>query len=582
MQIQSKLTTAPVVHEVAHVAQNSLFGTYIRIVGRGLAMFILATAAILLIQLAYPRNLTTPLLRVNNTAVGLRSEDALRAQLDAMTSRSLSLEARQKAYQVTFAELGATVDAEASARQLTSYSMRDRLTPFSLFRRQVAPVVAMRHDDAKMRAWAQTIQQENSLPPKSAAVEVVQGEYAVTKPSEPGLSYDTEQLVQTIKSSQPGLTEKITIPAVTVEPAVSTEKAETAISQLRRQTTQETFLVVGEEKFTIPRTRLKQFIAISYDKKRDLLTSTYNKTAIKRYVASIAPKVYVAPVAAKISVFNGVTQSTTKARDGQQLNEPEAVKAIVAGLKGDEQTITVKPQVISATAQFSRSYSKNNKGLQILLQDWQSDTGLQAGVVVRELSGKGRAASINGSQQFLAASLAKLYLEHYLYNGMAAGKWSSKTKLGTSQTLGTCLEIMIVYSNNPCFNGIGANRGWSNVASFTAAQGFSSTNPNPAVYTTTAQDTAWFLQRLQNGSLIKSSYRSKMLSHMTRQIYREGIPSGSRGAVANKVGYWSGYRHDAGIVYHPKSTYVLSVLTYGGSPSQIADLARRVSNYMDK
>jgi len=340
--------------------------------------------------------------------------------------------------------------------------------------------------------------------------------------------------------------------------------------------------VVGEEKFTIPRTRLKQFIAISYDKKRDLLTSTYNKTAIKRYVASIAPKVYVAPVAAKISVFNGVTQSTTKARDGQQLNEPEAVKAIVAGLKGDEQTITVKPQVISATAQFSRSYSKNNKGLQILLQDWQSDTGLQAGVVVRELSGKGRAASINGSQQFLAASLAKLYLEHYLYNGMAAGKWSSKSKLGTSQTLGTCLEIMIVYSNNPCFNGIGANRGWSNVASFTAAQGFSSTNPNPAVYTTTAQDTAWFLQRLQNGSLIKSSYRSKMLSHMTRQIYREGIPSGSRGAVANKVGYWSGYRHDAGIVYHPKSTYVLSVLTYGGSPSQIADLARRVSNYMDK
>lgn len=581
MQIQSKLST-PVVHEVAHVAQYSFLGTYLRMVAQGLAVMALVVAGVVALQLAYPRSMTTPLLSVNNTHVGGRSRGALEGQLAAMHKQSLQLQARQKTYTATYEELGATVDSGSTVKQLTTYSWRDRLTPFSLFRRSAAQTVALRHDETKLRAWATTIQADNYLPPVSATVAKTANGYTVTKQSAAGVNYETEQVVAALKASQPGVVREVALPSVPVEPAVSTEKAQTAIAQLERQTTQQTYVVVDEQKFLIPKDQLKQFIAISYDKKRDLLSSTYNKTAIARYVASIAPKVYIAPIAAQIKVYDGVTQSTSQSRDGRALNEPEAVQAIMNGLKGDAQTITIEPQVISAAAQFKRSYSKSNKGLQILLQDWQSDTGLQAGVVVRELSGKGRSASINGSQQFLAASMAKLYLEHYLYNGVAKGKWSTSSKLGTSQTLGSCLEAMIVYSNNPCFNAIGSNRGWGNVSSFVAGQGFSSTNPNPAVYTTTAQDTAWFLQRLQNGSLVTASQRSTLLSHMRRQVYREGIPAGSRGSVANKIGQWGGYRHDAGIVYHPKSTYVVSVMTYGGSFSQIADLSRRISNYMDK
>lgn len=552
-----------------------------RLAARTAAGIGIGLAGIIAVQVAYPRSYTTPLLRVNNVAVGAKSPASLERTLQALNDRTVTLQARTKSYTTNYAELGTSVDVTATTKLLQSYSWRERLTPFSLFRRQAASTLQLRHDDKKLRETAIRIQQENALPAANATVERVKDEYVVAKASENGVSYDIDEVVKTLQTAQPGTTVQVALPEVTVEPAVTTEVARTTITQLKRQTTQATYLVINDKKFLIPQNSLKQFVSISYDKKRSVLQSAYNKPAIARYVAGIAPEVYVSPVASTVRIHDGVTIKTTPARDGQQLNEPETVSAIVKGLQTDQQSIVVKTQVISVSPEFSRSYSKSNKGLQILLQDWQGDTGLRAGVVVRELSGSGRSASINGSEQFLLASISKLYLEHYLYDGVAKGKWSMNDKLGADRSLSSCLEVMIVYSNNPCFNAIGANRGWNNVASFASASGFSSTNPNPGIYTSSAQDTAWFLQRLQSGTLLKSAHRKLMLSHMSRQIYREGIPSGGRGSVANKVGYYGGYRHDAGIVYHPKSTYVLVVFTYGGSPSQIADLARRVSKYMD-
>lgn len=69
---------------------------------------------------------------------------------------------------------------------------------------------------------------------------------------------------------------------------------------------------------------------------------------------------------------------------------------------------------------------------------------------------------------------------------------------------------------------------------------------------------------------------------MNRQIYRAGIPAGSAGSVANKVGFLGGLNHDAAIVYHPKGSYALVVLSSGSSFSAIADLARKISTIMNQ
>lgn len=70
---------------------------------------------------------------------------------------------------------------------------------------------------------------------------------------------------------------------------------------------------------------------------------------------------------------------------------------------------------------------------------------------------------------------------------------------------------------------------------------------------------------------------------MKRQIYRSGIPAGSHGAaVADKVGFLDGYLHDAGIVYSPKATYALVIMSSGSSWSNISDLADAVYEFMNE
>jgi beta-lactamase class A len=63
---------------------------------------------------------------------------------------------------------------------------------------------------------------------------------------------------------------------------------------------------------------------------------------------------------------------------------------------------------------------------------------------------------------------------------------------------------------------------------------------------------------------------------MKANVYRKGIPAGVQGTVADKVGFMNGLLHDAAIVYSPKGTYVIAVMTDGSSWATIADLARQI------
>ena len=63
---------------------------------------------------------------------------------------------------------------------------------------------------------------------------------------------------------------------------------------------------------------------------------------------------------------------------------------------------------------------------------------------------------------------------------------------------------------------------------------------------------------------------------MKRNVYRQGIPAGASGTVADKVGFLNGLLHDAAIVYSPKGTYVLVILTNGSSWANIAELTKKI------
>lgn len=569
-------------HHVNHVAlHDRAFGLYVRTVTLAAVGIMSAFMTLMALQLLYPATATTPLLRTGTAKVGGMTSDGLAKQLATLEQTTVSIAAAQKTYQSTFADLGVSVDKTASGKQLLSYPLSERLKPFSLFRRNVPVSMQLQYKEEQLTAFAAKISEENVISPKNAKVAKVKGQYKVVDPSENGVTYKTEQILEQIKQLQPLQPVSVTAPVVVTEPKVTTEKANETLTAIKRQSTQKTYVVLAGKMTQIPAAHVRKFIEVSFNKKTGLLEAQYDNAAITAYVMTLADSVYKPATQSLVTMRDGRVISRRDGTNGQTISVSESVAAIKTGLKENKQKIDITIKPVVATSQFSRSYSPTSTGLQILLQDWQSDTGLTAGVVIRELNGAGRSASINANTSFLPASVSKLYLIHYLYNGIERGSWTASSKLGTTYTVGQCIEKMVVVSDNGCFNAIGANRGWGNVASFAQSQGFSSTNPNPSVYTTTANDATLYMSKLYRGSLVSSTHRSQLLGYMRRQIYRTGIPLGSKGSVADKVGYWGSYRHDVAIVYHPKSTYVITVLTSGGSNAQIADLARRVSSFMD-
>ncbi len=224
-----------------------------------------------------------------------------------------------------------------------------------------------------------------------------------------------------------------------------------------------------------------------------------------------------------------------------------------------------------------------SEDLQALLNAWQTNHGSTYGVVIQEIGGANRRASLNEHKQFESASLYKLIVADYIYNQAMKGSLSLNATLGMNQTIGQCLKPMIVVSDNYCGESIGWAVGWPRLSSFAQAAGFSDTNLSP-INVTSAADMSMYLAKLLDGSLLTNhDYQNQLIGYMKAQIYRSGVPAGVPGVpVADKVGFDPGVWNDAAIVYGPKSTYVLVVLSQNSNSTAIRELSARVGSFFSQ
>ena len=162
---------------------------------------------------------------------------------------------------------------------------------------------------------------------------------------------------------------------------------------------------------------------------------------------------------------------------------------------------------------------------------------------------------------------------------MDAGKWKwTDANISSGRNLATCFDDMIVKSDNACAEALLKKLGYSELTKDINALGLKSSGfvagDTPH---TTAADLALLLSKLQGGSLpIKSESRTRLLDAMKRNVYRQGIPAGASGQTADKVGFLWGLLHDAAIVYSPKGTYVLVIMTDDSTWGNIAELTRKI------
>ncbi|MCC6174025.1 MAG: serine hydrolase [Chloroflexi bacterium] len=204
------------------------------------------------------------------------------------------------------------------------------------------------------------------------------------------------------------------------------------------------------------------------------------------------------------------------------------------------------------------------------------------GIAVKDL-GTGYSVYLNENYPFQAASLYKLPVMYEVFKQRDAGLFTLSEEMtigpddvamdlgslpwpaGTRITIGTALERMVTISDNSGAYMLSKRVGSPQTNEDMLALGLGLTHVRGDDLQTSAGDMARLLETIARGQAVSSSTSAEMVHLMARQQVRNRIPvlMPPEATVANKTGNWEGAAHDVAIVYGPRSTFVIALLSDG-------------------
>ncbi len=226
-------------------------------------------------------------------------------------------------------------------------------------------------------------------------------------------------------------------------------------------------------------------------------------------------------------------------------------------------------------------------------------------VVVKRLD-NGKGVVIDGGRVFYAASLFKVWVMLEAYHQRQAGLLRfdeqyivsdyyaslslnpGELPLCSQVTAQAALQEMMSVSDNIAANIMLERVGYANVNAMLRGWGLavSGVASNGDV-STTASGMEQLLEAIARQEAVSAEASAEMLSLLASEVIDNRLPAllppGTR--VAHKTGSWANATHDAGIVYSPKATYAIVVLSDLGyaddGDARIAGLSRAVYDYFN-
>lgn len=534
-------------------------------------------------QIAYPPNRALPGTRLAGTVVSFNNSTAIKQTLAKLNQKPLVLKLGSDNYRVTPSEAGLSFASDQNVTKVLRYPLSQRLIPFSMFFQNKAFVqksLAVSVNKSSLQKFATMIVNESNTKPVEGVITIQNGQVS-EHPPQPGAQFTVNTIMTTLESLTGNLPPSLTIAGRPVLPAYDTTAVHTAAIQATGLTQPFTLHTNGTT-YTIPATIVGSWLTFTPNPTTKAIDIGFDTAAIRDYLSSIAKQVYRSPTTTTVTLLDNKAASQQTGTQGAYLDTSAATSAIATALGQKATAATVSLASIVSPISYIHTYSATSAGMQALLNDWVVAHGdVTWGISIAELGGKNRSAGYNAGTSFMPASIYKLYVSYAAQSEISAGALDPNTITSTGQSVATCLDVMIIDSDNPCALAIADMVGWDTVTADAHVAGFTSTNISEDSISSTPSDTTLFLEKLAYGTLMDSTQTAALIGRMKQQIYRQGLPAGSNGAtVADKVGFYGNYLHDAGVIYYPNSIYVISVFSDGGSWSQIANLASTISNYI--
>lgn len=526
-------------------------------------------------QLLYPHNRSLPRVQA---ALGLNATSGteLTSKLKALNSRNYRLRIADKNYVLNADEVGTSIDVATASQQLTSYSWRQRLIPFSIFRSSNDSLPLHIDEQARNVSVQRLVIANNYAPKDAGVVKTSDNNYRIV-PDSRGLQTFTTSIVAAIDQLGPTSATAATVPATVVKPAVTDDSATAAIQKVEAVKNTPPVLVYNGTKYPLPADKLAAWsnISLTADKK---LAITYDTAAIRAWLTTSVPLVIEQPQTIIVTTEDGHEVSRTSAADGKGIDLDATTASLTKAIQDGTGEVQASLMTLTAQQRVIRKYTPTNAGIGALINDWLGDhPGLNAGVSFQEIGGQARVASYQGDTQFRTASIYKLFVTAYLYSRFEAGTLSPSSGAMAGKTIEQCIEAMMVVSDNDCGMALANSFGWSTIATYAHQIGATSTVLAGVPPASTPNDTAKVLSQIATGTLLTPADQTELLGFMARNIYRTGIPAGTPGGtVQDKVGFLPGMWNDAAIVHASKANYVLVVYTSGSNADAIRDLANRL------
>ncbi len=533
-------------------------------------------------QLIFPYDTALPFSRAMGQSVAYEKSDKLAARFqDMFAHSSVALTNGSHTVTIDLPNTGAVLNADVMTSELTTYPLWQRLVPFSIawYQPQVNHLSVL-VSGQQLAVATDDIANELSYAPTDADLELKKGNLTVTEAKE-GRSVTESAVRDTLIQAtyENGVT-TLTVPATVKNPTRSDADVEEAVMQAKRVLSAPITITIEGVGEVSPDTAARaEWMSVDLTKKPAELN--INLDAITDYVTGVSDKVKVNPTATVVKVVDGEETGRTNGSAGKQLNITTISKTIRSALVSGEDPGLLQASFvpIASPVVYNRTYTHSLKGLRAYVDYATSTQNVR--IVVQQLDSPGWSASGRAEESIPSASTYKLYVMMRVFDDINSGKLKWDTPM-LDTTAGGCFERTIVPSLNACAEEWIRQYGRDNLNSYVHAKGFS----NGTGFTfsdathTTAGDLAKYLVGLYNGTLVSGSNRDMLLEKMGRQLYRYGIPTGTKGWTQDKVGFLWDYIHDAGIVHNPKGTYVLVIMTKGYSYGYIANVAKQIDTIL--
>lgn len=555
----------------------------------------LATLSII-VQLLYPQNKLPLYETIDGVAVGGMTKSAAVSLLNKKYQQltvSLYFGDNADAYRQPHpADIGLTINSQPEV-DATNYPVWLRLVPTSLWwahnaTGSAAPKYA--RDTTKAKTYVEKeLGKSCNVKPQNASLTYKDKKLQVM-PAIDGGTCKLTDVQKLLDNAAPTIASaKIRIPMDANDAKIHDKVAADFAKQLTSRTKNVT-IKAGSASVAVPQDTLLGWLDFAAPDSG--LTATVNVGRASDFFAKqLAPKVTIAAGTTHVSTLDFAETSHTNGATGQALDNQATANLLNQWLGGKDVTLTAQVKIVTPAAVYSHTYTPTNTGLAALLAQFAKSHPGTFGISYAELTGSRRHAGYNDTKIFETASTYKLFVAYGTLKRIESGKWHwSDKNISNGRDLTKCFNDMIELSDNDCAKALLNKIGYSTLTNEIHAIGLVHSSFMHSYIESTPSDLATYLGMLQSGQLLSSSSTKTLLSAMKKNVYRQGVPSGTNGTVADKVGFLSpGYiqgvagtvnlLHDASIVYDPNGAYVLVVMTGNSSWGTIADLTRQIETW---